>query len=109
LKLSVDATQTFTDLDWTTIFAADSTYGGWAGDQVIHYVPAIDAFVLYVQSFKNTTDKTGATMGKNVVKVALASPADPITYQVAHRRGGGSGISRATHLVSARSGSTSPT
>ena len=73
LKLSVDAGKTFTDLDFTKLFAADTTYGGWAGDQVIHYVPAIDCFVLYVQSFKATT---GANTNKNVVKVAVASPAD---------------------------------
>ncbi len=72
LKLSVDGGQTFTDLDFTKIFAADTTYGGWAGDQVIHYVPSIDCFVLYVQSSVGS----GANSGKSVVKVALASPAD---------------------------------
>ena len=50
LKLSVDGGKTFTDVDFTKVFAADKTYGGWAGDQVIHYVPQIDCFVLYVQS-----------------------------------------------------------
>jgi hypothetical protein len=73
LKLSVDGGKTFTDLDFTAIFAADTTYGGWAGDQVVHYVPAIDCFVLYVQSFKAGS---GANKDKNVVKVALASQAD---------------------------------
>jgi len=73
LKLSIDGGKTFTDLDFTKIFAKDNTYGGWAGDQVIHYVPAIDCFVLYVQSF---TPVTGANMNKNIVKVALASQAD---------------------------------
>ena len=71
LKLSVDGGKTFDDLDFTTIFAADKTYGGWAGDQVIHYVPSIDAFVLYVQSFTSKTQ-----VNRNIVKVALASPAD---------------------------------
>jgi hypothetical protein len=73
LKLSVDGGKTFTDLDWTQIFDNDTTYGGWAGDQVIHYVPALDCFVLYVQSFKAAK---GANINKNVVKVALASQAD---------------------------------
>lgn len=73
LKISVDGGKTFTDLDFTKLFAADTTYGGWAGDQVIHYIPAIDCFVLYVQSF---TVGSGANMNKNVVKVALASQAD---------------------------------
>lgn len=72
LKLSVDGGKSFTDLDFTKLFAADTTYGGWAGDQVIHYVPSIDCFVLYVQSFKGT----GANTNKNVIKIALANPAD---------------------------------
>jgi len=72
LKLSVDGGNTFTNLDFTELFAADTIYGGWAGDQVIHYVPAIDCFILYVQSFQGT----GANASKNVVKVAIASPDD---------------------------------
>ena len=72
LKLSVDGGKTFTDLDFTKIFAQDTVYGGWAGDQVIHYIPAIDCFVLYVQSFKGT----GTQANRNVVKIALASQAD---------------------------------
>jgi hypothetical protein len=72
LKLSVDGGKSFTDLDFTKLFASDTTYGGWAGDQVIHYVPSIDCFVLYVQSFKGA----GANANKNVIKIALASPAD---------------------------------
>lgn len=74
LKLSVDGGKTFADLDFTKIFAADNTYGGWAGDQVIHYVPQIDCFVLYVQS--NLGAKGTANASKSVVKVALASPVD---------------------------------
>lgn len=74
LKLSVDGGKTFTDLDFTKVFDADNTYGGWAGDQVIHYVPQIDCFVLYVQS--NLGAKGTANASKSVVKVALASPAD---------------------------------
>lgn len=50
LKLSVDGGKSFTDLDFTKVFAADTTYGSWAGDQVVHYAPRIDCFVLYVQS-----------------------------------------------------------
>jgi hypothetical protein len=73
IKLSVDGGASFSNLDFTSIFAADTTYGGWAGDQVVHYVPSIDCFVLYVQSFKGGA---GANLNKNVVKVALASPAD---------------------------------
>jgi hypothetical protein len=73
LKFSVDSGKTFTDLDFTKLFAADSTYGGWAGDQVIHYIPAVDCFVLYVQAFKATS---GPNINKNVVKIALASQAD---------------------------------
>ncbi len=73
VKISVDGGKTFTDLDFTKLFAADTTYGGWAGDQVIHYIPAIDCFVLYVQSY---TPGSGTNMNKNVVKVALASQAD---------------------------------
>jgi hypothetical protein len=72
LKLSVDSGKTFTNLDFTTIFAKETTYGGWAGDQVVHYVPAIDCFVLYVQSKVGT----GANGSKSVVKVAFASPDD---------------------------------
>ncbi|MCV2393587.1 hypothetical protein OEB99_04635 [Actinotalea sp. M2MS4P-6] len=79
LKLSVDGGTTFTDLDFTKIFDADTTYGGWAGDQVIHYVPAIDCFVLYVQSYRSK--KSDSTQGKNVVKVALASPTDLKTHK----------------------------
>jgi hypothetical protein len=78
LRLSTDGGASFKDLDFTTIFAADSTYGGWAGDQVIHYVPAIDCFVLYVQSFAGA--KGGANQSKNVVKIAIASPADLKTH-----------------------------
>jgi hypothetical protein len=74
LKLSVDSGKTFKDLDFTKIFAEEKTYGGWAGDQVIHYVPQIDCFVLYVQSKLGA--KGTANASKSVVKVALASPAD---------------------------------
>jgi hypothetical protein len=74
LKLSLDGGKTtFTHLDFTKLFAADKTYGGWTGDQVIHYVPSIDCFVLYVQS---NHSGTGTNFEKNVVKVALASPDD---------------------------------
>ncbi len=72
LKISVDSGKTFTDLDFTKVFAADTTYGGWSGDQVIHYVPSIDCFVLYVQSSVGA----GSTYGKSIVKVAIASTAD---------------------------------
>ena len=74
LKLSLDGGKTFTDVDFTKVFAASKTYGSWAGDQVIHYVPQIDCFVLYVQSKAGA--KGSANQSKNVVKVALASPAD---------------------------------
>lgn len=74
LKLSVDSGKTFSDVKFTDVFAADTTYGGWAGDQVIHYVPQIDCFVLYVQS--NLGAQGSANASKSVVKVALASPAD---------------------------------
>jgi hypothetical protein len=77
LKLSVDSGKTFTDLDFTKLFAADTTYGGWAGDQVVHYVPSIDCFVLYVQSGAGT----GANLSKSVVKVAIASPDDLKKYK----------------------------
>jgi hypothetical protein len=76
LKLSTDGGRTFTDLDFTTLFAADTTYGGWAGDQVVIYVPSIDCFALYVQSYEGT----GANANKNVVKIALASPADLVKH-----------------------------
>ena len=80
LKLSVDGGATFIDLDFTKIFEQDKVYGGWAGDQVIHYIPAIDCFVLYVQSFQGTEKKPDGTanpeFNKNVVKVALASQSD---------------------------------
>lgn len=72
LKLSVDGGKSFTDIDFTKVFAKEATYGGWAGDQVITYVPEIDCFVLYVQSSKGT----GANRNKSVVKIALATPAD---------------------------------
>ena len=74
LKLSVDGGSSFVDLDFTKVFAADTDYGGWAGDQVVQYVPAVDSFVLYVQSYKAQNSTKNA--GKNIVKVALASPAD---------------------------------
>lgn len=74
LKLSVDSGKTFSDVTFTDVFAADTYGGGWAGDQVIHYVPQIDCFVLYVQS--NVGAQGSANQSKNVVKVALASPAD---------------------------------
>jgi len=74
LKLSVDSGKTFTDVKFNDVFAAEKTYGNWAGDQVIHYVPQIDCFVLYVQSDKGA--KGGANQSKSVVKVALASQAD---------------------------------
>jgi hypothetical protein len=76
LKLSVDGGKTFKDLDFTKLFAADNTYGGWAGDQVIHYVPAIDCFVLYVQSRTGS----GANLSKSIVKIAIASPDDLKKY-----------------------------
>jgi hypothetical protein len=71
LKLSTDGGKTFTELDFTKVFAEEKTYGGWAGDQVVHYIPFIDCFVLYVQSKHNGTNKN-----KNVVKLAFASPDD---------------------------------
>lgn len=74
LKLSVDSGKTFSDVKFTDVFAADTYGGGWAGDQVIHYVPQIDCFVLYVQSKFGA--KGSANASKSVVKVALASPAD---------------------------------
>jgi hypothetical protein len=76
LKISVDGGKTFTDLDFTSLFAQDTTYGGWAGDQVVHYIPNIDCFVLYVQSYKGKD----ANANKNVVKVALASQTDLKKY-----------------------------
>lgn len=78
LKLSTDGGKSFSDVAFNSLFAADTTYGGWAGDQVIHYVPKIDCFVLYVQSYAGA--KGGANQSKNVVKVALASPADLKTF-----------------------------
>ncbi|KQV69479.1 hypothetical protein ASC64_06425 [Nocardioides sp. Root122] len=77
LRLSVDGGKTFTDLDFTKIFTQETTYGGWAGDQVVHYVPEIDCFVLYVQSTKGS----GTNANKNVVKIAIASPADLKTFK----------------------------
>ena len=74
LKVSVDGGKTFKDVKFTDVFAEEKTYGGWAGDQVIHYVPQIDCFVLYVQSGKGA--KGTANQSKSVVKVALASQAD---------------------------------
>lgn len=78
LKISTDRGASFTDLDFTKLFAADTTYGGWAGDQVIHYVPSIDCFVLYVQSY---APSSGPRTNQNVVKIALASPADLVKYK----------------------------
>ncbi|GAA1970202.1 hypothetical protein [Microbacterium deminutum] len=78
LKLSVDGGVSFTTLDWTALFDEDEVYGGWAGDQVIIYVPSIDCFVLYVQSYKT---KTSPRTNENVVKIALASPSDLKTYK----------------------------
>lgn len=72
LKISVDGGKTFSDLDFTKLFAQDTVFGGWAGDQVIHYIPAIDCFVLYVQSFTGKDSQAN----RNVVKIALASQAD---------------------------------
>ena len=70
-----------------------------------HYVPAIDCFVLYVQS-----NHTGSNPNKNVVKVAVASPADLKTH-----KGGKRGVAAAVgfHLGHLRPrrlvGWTSPT
>lgn len=75
-KLSTDAGKTFTDVDFTKVFAEEKTYGGWAGDPVLHYVPAIDCFVFYVQS-----KHKGSNPNKSVVKVAIASPADLKTHK----------------------------
>ena len=75
-ELSTDGGKTFTDVDFTKVFAEEKTYGGWAGDPVLHYVPAIDCFVFYVQS-----NHTGSNPNKNVVKVAVASPADLKTHK----------------------------
>jgi hypothetical protein len=77
LKLSLDRGKNFIDLDFTTIFGKESTYGGWGSDPVIIYVPEIDCFVLYVQSRFGS----GANRNANVVKLALASPADLRTHK----------------------------
>lgn len=77
LKISVDSGKTFTDLDWTKLFDLNAGYGNWAGDQVIHYIPKIDCFILYVQSFQVTS---GANINKNIVKIAMASQADLKKY-----------------------------
>ena len=73
-KLSVDGGKTFTDVSFTSVFAAETNYGGWGSDPVVIYVPQIDAFVFYVQS-RVGAQGTG-NQSKSVVKVALASPAD---------------------------------
>jgi hypothetical protein len=73
-KLSVDGGKTFTDIAFTTVFAAEGTYGGWGSDPVIIYVPQIDCFVFYVQSRAGA--EATASQSKSVVKVALASPSD---------------------------------
>lgn len=78
LKLSVDGGATFSDLKFEDLFTAENTYGGWGCDQVVHYVPSIDCFVLYVQGFRG---KSGANNDKNVVKIAVASPADLKKYK----------------------------
>ncbi|HVI87560.1 MAG TPA: hypothetical protein VM659_04610 [Dongiaceae bacterium] len=77
LRLSLDGGQTFTDLDFTKVFAKETNYNGWNGDQVIIYVPQIDCFVLYVQSNVGT----GTNFSKSVVKVAIANTADIKTYK----------------------------
>ena len=76
LKLSLDRGKTFTDLDFTTIFSAETTYGGWGSDPVVIYVPEIDCFILYVQSRFGS----GGSRNANVVKLAIASPADLRTH-----------------------------
>lgn len=75
-KLSTDGGKTFTGIDFTKVFSEEKTYGGWAGDPVVHYVPAIDCFLFYVQS-----KHTGSNPNKNVVKVAVASPVDLKTHK----------------------------
>lgn len=77
LKISVDSGKTFTDIDWTKLFDLNKDYGNWSGDQVVHYIPQIDCFVLYVQSSRVTS---GVNMNKNIVKIALASQADLKKY-----------------------------
>lgn len=77
LRLSLDGGHTFTDLDFTKVFAKETNYNGWNGDQVILYLPPIDCFALYVQSNVGT----GTNFGKSVVKVAIASTADLKTYK----------------------------
>ncbi|MEO7121029.1 MAG: hypothetical protein ABIY62_08030, partial [Ginsengibacter sp.] len=93
LKVSVDSGKTFSDVKFNDVFAAETTYGGWAGDQVIHYVPQIDCFVLYVQSGKGAQGT--ANQSKSVVKVALASQADIKKFG-----GGKSAWSRQWHFTS---------
>jgi hypothetical protein len=73
-KLSLDGGKTFTDIDFTTVFAAEGTYGSWGSDPVLTYVPQIDCFVFYVQSSAGAEGT--ANQSKSVVKVALASPSD---------------------------------
>lgn len=95
LKLSLDRGKTFIDLDFTTVFGQETTYGGWGSDPVVVYVPEIDCFVLYVQSSKGS----GANRNANVVKIAVASPADLRTY-----KGKKAAWSRQWHLTSATFG-----
>ena len=76
--ISMDRGKTFIDIDESTIFAQDKVYGGWGTDRVIHYVPAIDCFVWFKQSYPGTggTSNVNGKNTENVLKIALASPAD---------------------------------
>lgn len=78
LKLSVDGGNTFTDIDFTTIFEEDTTYGGWAGDQQVLYIGEIDCFVLVV--IARPVMNKPKNFAENVIKVALASPAELIRF-----------------------------
>ena len=81
--VSLDRGKTFTDIDETTIFAQDNTYGGWGTDRIIHYVPAIDCFVWLKQSYPGAggvTNLNGSNV-ENVLKIAFATPADIKKYK----------------------------
>ncbi len=76
--ISLDKGKTFIDIDESTIFAQDLIYGGWGTDRVIIYVPSIDCFVWFKQSYPGSggTSNLNGKNTENVLKIALASPAD---------------------------------
>jgi len=84
-RLSIDAGDTFTDIDPTTIFPSGpvndangtNISNGFCCDQIIQYVPSIDRFIWFMQFCGNGA--SGCLAGQNIIRIAAASTADVIS------------------------------